>query len=373
MPAPPGRIKASPEDFVVEELPAYAPSGAGEHLFVRFTKRDLTTLDAVRAIARALGCDPRDGGVAGMKDKRAVTTQTISLQPPRGTTAADLATRARGARARRASRSTRPSPHGNKLKTGHLAGNRFTIVVRGIPADRIDEVAASARAHRARGRRRTPSARSASAATATTPTRALAWLRGDERGPRDPRMQRLLWSALQSAVFNAVLDARVEDGTWATPLEGDLLKLRASGGLFLCADVQTDRARAADGRSVADGADHRGADALARGRSCGARAPRRPIEILGAGFDLARTRALGEGTRRALARVGPRLAMGAVRAIRARWSGKRTRRLHAGLLRATEGGLRDDSPREPVLSRLKRRSAERRHIRRRTVSQQTEQ
>ena len=52
---PRGRIKGTPEDFVVEELPAYAPSGTGEHVFVRFTKRDRTTLDAVRAIARALG------------------------------------------------------------------------------------------------------------------------------------------------------------------------------------------------------------------------------------------------------------------------------------------------------------------------------
>ena len=52
---PRGRIKVSPEDFVVEEIPAYEPSGAGSHLYVRFTKTDLTTPDALRAIARALG------------------------------------------------------------------------------------------------------------------------------------------------------------------------------------------------------------------------------------------------------------------------------------------------------------------------------
>src|SRR5579872_3448538 len=91
---PSGRIKESPSDFVVEELPAYAPSGAGEHLFVRITKTDLTTDEAVRRVARALGCNPRDAGFAGMKDRRAVTTQTLSLQPPRGSKAADLADRA---------------------------------------------------------------------------------------------------------------------------------------------------------------------------------------------------------------------------------------------------------------------------------------
>src|ERR1700733_6660794 len=97
MPEPlvPGRIKVEPEDFVVEELPAYLPSGTGEHVFVRFTKTDRTTLDAMQAIARALDCDPREAGFAGMKDRRAVTTQTISLHAPRGTRPADLAERAR--------------------------------------------------------------------------------------------------------------------------------------------------------------------------------------------------------------------------------------------------------------------------------------
>ena len=33
---PPGRIKQRPEDFVVEEIPAYEPVGQGSHVFVRF-------------------------------------------------------------------------------------------------------------------------------------------------------------------------------------------------------------------------------------------------------------------------------------------------------------------------------------------------
>src|SRR5271165_2740266 len=91
---PRGRLKHRPEDFVVEEIPAYAPSGAGEHVFVRFTKRDATTLDAVRVFARALDCDPREVGFAGMKDKRAVATQTISLHAPRGVDPKAVAARA---------------------------------------------------------------------------------------------------------------------------------------------------------------------------------------------------------------------------------------------------------------------------------------
>ena len=82
LPGTGGVLRASDEDFVVDEVPAYAPSGTGDHVFVRIEKRGLTTPDAVRAIARALGIRERDVGVAGMKDRHAVTRQWICLPPP---------------------------------------------------------------------------------------------------------------------------------------------------------------------------------------------------------------------------------------------------------------------------------------------------
>jgi tRNA pseudouridine13 synthase len=294
---PRGRLKARPEDFVVEEIPAYAPSGEGEHVFVRFTKTDRTTLDAVRAIARALSCDPREAGFAGMKDRRAVTTQTISLHAPRGIAPGELAARALslslpGIVVHEA------APHGHKMKPGHLAGNRFRIVVRDVPAGGLPTATAALERIARDG---VPNAFGAQrfGRHGDNAERALAWLRGQERGPRDPRVQRLLWSSLQSTVFNAVLDARVADGTWTTALEGDLLKLRSSGGLFLCSDVQTDRARAATGELSPTGPivglkmrQPEGTPGELEQRISGA--------ILGEGFDLSHTRRLGEGSRRVL-------------------------------------------------------------------------
>ncbi|MGH7268937.1 MAG: tRNA pseudouridine(13) synthase TruD [Polyangiaceae bacterium] len=291
------RIKCRPADFVVEEISAYEPSGAGEHVMVRFTKTDRNTLDAVRAISQALSCDPRASGFAGMKDKRAVTTQTMSVQAPRGVSSLDLARRAE-ALSLDGITVLRAAPHGNKLKPGHLAGNRFTIALRGLPPARLDEVAVAFERITNEG---VPNAFGAQrfGARGDNAERALAWLRGQERAPRDPRLSRLLWSSLQSKVFNALLAARVEDGTFATALDGDLLKLRTSGGLFLCADVQTDRARAAAGEVSATGPiigarmrwPEREPEALER---------RVAREILGANFDLASTRSLGEGSRRPL-------------------------------------------------------------------------
>ncbi|HEX3769785.1 MAG TPA: tRNA pseudouridine(13) synthase TruD [Polyangiaceae bacterium] len=300
---PTARLKVHPEDFVVDEIPAYAPSGAGDHVYVRFTKRDRTTMDVVRAIARALGCDPRAAGFAGMKDKRAVTTQTFSLQPPRGTTAADLAARARrlaleGPDGLDGVTLHEATQHPHKMKPGHLAGNRFTITLRGLDPARVPEVTAALEGiartgvGNAFGDQRFGN-------KGDNATRALAWLRGEERGPRDPRMQRFLWSSLQSAVFNAVLAERVADGTWVTPLAGDLLKLRTSGGLFGCADVQTDRARAATGEVSPTGPIIGARMRWPEGEP--AALERRVADgILGADFDLEKTRSLGEGSRRAL-------------------------------------------------------------------------
>ncbi len=47
-----GVIKSRPDDFVVEEIPLYEPSGEGEHLYLRIRKRSLTTHEATSRVAR---------------------------------------------------------------------------------------------------------------------------------------------------------------------------------------------------------------------------------------------------------------------------------------------------------------------------------
>lgn len=128
----PGRLKQVPEDFLVEELPLYPASGEGTHLFLTIEKRGLTTQDAVRDLARALGRAPRDIGYAGQKDALAVTRQRLSVEHVEEARVRDLKlARLRVLGVER---------HGNKLKLGHLAGNRFTIKVRGLPAEREEDV-----------------------------------------------------------------------------------------------------------------------------------------------------------------------------------------------------------------------------------------
>lgn len=212
----------------MEELPAYTPSGKGEHLFVTFTKTGLTTDAAVRSLAHALGVDPRGAGHAGMKDRHAVTTQTISLPVPiaRQVEAEVAALRIEGITVLDAIR------HENKLKPGHLKGNRFTIRLRELSADDAARIAERLAATAKRGvpNRFGPQRFGRDGSNAT---RTLAWIRGDARPPRDSREQRFLFSSLQSKLFNDVLDARVADDSWFRALPGDLAKKTDTGGMFL--------------------------------------------------------------------------------------------------------------------------------------------
>jgi len=293
------QIKTVPEDFVVDEIPAYEPSGEGNHVYLRVKKRDVATDVAIRTIANALGVHPRDVGVAGMKDKRAVTTQWMSLEPPRGTTVDDFMSRATKLEKSHLGDGIEiidVKRHGNKLKTGHLHGNRFRIVVRGVPdgksfVEKAEKVAVTG-VPNAFGEQRFGK-------EADNAKRALAILSGQEKAPRDARLLRLLYSSLQSDVFNCVLEERVRRGTWATALRGDVLKKTDTGGLFVCTDEQQDAARAERGEVSATGplpgpkmlrAEGEVAaleDEIARAR-------------LGAAYDEAFAGELGEGTRRAL-------------------------------------------------------------------------
>ena len=122
-----GTIKESADDFLVEEIPSYTPCGSGEHCYLTIEKRGITTLEAISRIARSLKVPERDFGYAGMKDAIGVTRQTLSIQ----WLAVDkaLALQLDDLRILAAVR------HTNKLKTGHLKGNRFRIVIRGVSTD----------------------------------------------------------------------------------------------------------------------------------------------------------------------------------------------------------------------------------------------
>ncbi len=128
----PGAIKADYTDFVVEELPLYPADGAGTHTFFLLEKAGLSTTQAAYDVAAALGVHRRAIGFAGQKDARAVTRQWMSVEhiDPALVLALD----------RPRIRVLEATRHGNKLRIGHLKGNRFQIRVRSTAPERLPEV-----------------------------------------------------------------------------------------------------------------------------------------------------------------------------------------------------------------------------------------
>lgn len=129
-----GQLKTEPEDFFVEEIPLYASAGQGQHIYVEIEKRGLSTYVAIKLMARALNISPGDIGHAGLKDAQAVTRQTLSID--RVTPEAVAALNIPNIKILRVNR------HHNKLKIGHLAGNRFIIRVRQVTPDALPQTQA---------------------------------------------------------------------------------------------------------------------------------------------------------------------------------------------------------------------------------------
>jgi tRNA pseudouridine13 synthase len=281
-----GKIRSVPEDFRVDEVPAYPPAGQGAHLFIHFEKRSLTTREAVARLAKGLGVSPRDVGVAGQKDKHAVTTQWASFERATPETALRLSLPD--------IRVLSAVPHPHKLRTGHVRANRFALVLR----DTSDLESARAVLTELE-RTGVPNyyGEQRFGIGARNVERARAMLRGEAPVPRDRFEAKMLMSALQSALFNEWLGERIADGLFEQPIVGDLLRKEATGGIFINQDNDEAARRMLDWEVSATGpmfgASMRRPEALAEERE------RAVFERSGVTDDMLRAHAkLGEGTRR---------------------------------------------------------------------------
>lgn len=227
-----GRFKQTPEDFEVEEVPAYLPNGEGEHLYLWVEKRGVSTPEAAKRLARHFGITDRDMSWAGLKDKQALTRQLICVPAKvEGTVGMFSDAEVKVLWAKR---------HKNKLKTGHLAGNRFTLKV----VDIVDEAAFRA-AYEKLCTEGVPNffgdQRFGAAGGNAEAGKRLLQRGGKGSGSRFER--KLMLSAYQSLLFNRALERRIAAGAFGRALSGDVLKKHETGGEFVCADPAVDQPR----------------------------------------------------------------------------------------------------------------------------------
>jgi len=121
-----GSYKETPTDFEVEEIPLYPCCGSGEHLYLWIEKSGISTSELVSRLARGLQLKENDIGYAGLKDSRALTRQWLSIPAAKQPQLDNLQLNN--------ARILATQHHTNKLRLGHLAGNRFTICLHRLGA-----------------------------------------------------------------------------------------------------------------------------------------------------------------------------------------------------------------------------------------------
>ncbi len=234
-----GSLRRAPEDFEVEEIPEYLPSGEGDFLYLWVEKTGLSAEQLTSHLARELGIAHQDVGMAGMKDRHAVTRQQVSV--PRR-----CAERVESFR-HESIRILTAKPHRNKLRPGHLKGNRFNILVRDVAAD-AEVNAAPLRERIAQSGCPNFFGEQRFGHEDQTLTLGFALLRGESDPYRIPKARRkfllrLALSAAQSALFNHALTERMADGLLGTAIVGDVMQVAASGGIFTVEDALTEQPR----------------------------------------------------------------------------------------------------------------------------------
>lgn len=236
LPGTGGRLLARAEDFTVEEALPYPASGEGTHVFVRIEKLGLTTPEAIRRLLP--GVPPRAIGYAGLKDRHAVARQWISIDDASGEVEARLV----DVEDVRILETVR---HQKKLKRGHVASNRFSLVLRDVHADGLERAQKIVEhLHRAgvpnlfgpqRFGRRGDNAQ-----------RARRILSGELRAPRRRDEKSIVFSALQSELFNDLVDRRLAEGTFDRALDGDIMQKHDTRGLFTVVDPAAEQPRVDD-------------------------------------------------------------------------------------------------------------------------------
>ena len=230
-----GQIRATPEDFQVEERPLYLPCGEGEHLYVKITKRGFSTPDLVRRLSTTLGVKAQAIGVAGLKDARAVTTQMVSLQGINQDQVARLKIDEQILKVEILGR------HRNRLRTGHHAGNRFQLVIRDVTSQAAEAVPTVFEQLVRRGVPNYfgPQRQGKGGDNYLT---GAALLNDPRRRDKMNRAKRIWYlNTYQSFLFNQILGRRIDQidrisiGDWATKLE--------NGACFQVEDVEKEQPR----------------------------------------------------------------------------------------------------------------------------------
>jgi tRNA pseudouridine13 synthase len=218
-----GSIKTTPEDFIVQEILSFEPSGSGEHAFVQIEKWGENTDFIARQLARFTDTKTRDIGFAGLKDRHGLTTQWFSVQLP-GQGDPDWS--AFSGEQYRVLSHTR---NDRKLRRGALRGNHFRLKIRDLEGTtdtlepRLQAIAKTGVPNYFGPQRFGRDGRNVE--------EALLMLQNPNTRV-SPHVRGILLSSMRSELFNQLLSKRVLSGLWDQGISGDLFMFPDSKSHF---------------------------------------------------------------------------------------------------------------------------------------------
>lgn len=232
-----GQIRSIAADFRVIEIPLYTPCGEGDHVYLRMRKEGHNTNFMLKQLAEQIGMPLKHLGVAGLKDRHAITEQWISIPAKYERFLSQYSLEN--------VEILETVRHTNKLGIGHLQGNRFEIRVRGAEnqaeqAQKILDILLQQGLPNYFGPQRF-------GVDGKNAEQGLRFAQNGLRGRASIAVKRFLISALQSQLFNAFLATRIERGIFDGLIEGDMAKKHDTGGVFRVEDGIQESPRAKAG------------------------------------------------------------------------------------------------------------------------------
>ena len=218
-----GVIKTQPDDFLVEEQMPVTPAGEGEHVWLWISKRLQNTESVARQLARFSGVSYKDVSYSGLKDYRALTWQWFSIRLPIDKEPEWSEFAMDGVTVERRQRHTR------KLKRGTHDRNRFRIRIRELQGEpealgqKLDRIAQHGVPNYFGPQRFGNRA-------GNLPQAVDLLVQG--QNVRNRNLRSILISSARAWLFNELVSARIDDGSWETLWAGEPANLDGSGSVF---------------------------------------------------------------------------------------------------------------------------------------------
>jgi tRNA pseudouridine13 synthase len=216
-----GVFRAKPDDFVVNEIPAFELSGEGEHAYLKIEKCSENTDYVARQLAKFANLPTKHVSYAGLKDRHARTTQWFSVWLPGKKDPDWSAFNTETITVKATGR------HARKLKRGSLSGNHFSIRIRDWQGDKeqaeyiLQAIKMQGIANYFGSQRFGIDGQNVNKAAAVF------------NGEKVKRLHKSIYlSAVRSFLFNQVLAERIKQQNWNSPLVGDALMFDKSGSYF---------------------------------------------------------------------------------------------------------------------------------------------